>query len=585
LTALAEIRTKSDYANKEKNSQEEENFKIISDINSLKEQINMIQLEIAKEESHKRNIEGEMDITKKLNDELGEELKKKREMVQQNIQQIEQLKAGVLAKSKEKERMHELVHTKKQVSKATEKEKEKQANLLENLEIFINDQKTEYVRRKQEAADLEKAFEKVRKEHAIYDKKRLQIVVDRKEYEDKKALLVKEVEIAQASLEEKIKLEKEIANEIDRTFKARQEIARDIKDAEDEEHKKDGDLMELLNNLKKLENATRGYKIEAQKLNKIINLLEKEQEKYGIDASHAHAKYYQTLEEVKIKNNLINELQRRNAELNSKLIHQQNLYEAVRSDRNLYSKNLLQAQEEIGELTKSYTRMSHQVDQIKDELKIKDANLVNQDRAFQKIVKENEKTKIEKDRIKKNIANTEDVIRNQEEQIKRLKYIITEAYSEKARQIKDHQMVVNERDLLGSQLIKRNQELANLYEKIKITQSNLAKGEAYFREKQIEFDKLKASLIVFRKEAQNTFDQIEAVQDLKQEISSLQRDVLSQKIKVRALQDEVEIPMNVHRWRKIEATDQDNYERLLKIQTLQRRLIAKTEEVILDIFE
>jgi len=31
--------------------------------------------------------------------------------------------------------------------------------------------------------------------------------------------------------------------------------------------------------------------------------LEKEQEKYGIDASQAHAKYYQTLEELKIKNN------------------------------------------------------------------------------------------------------------------------------------------------------------------------------------------------------------------------------------------------------------------------------------------
>eukprot|EP01017_Pseudomicrothorax_dubius_P008879 TRINITY_DN12944_c0_g1_i2.p1 TRINITY_DN12944_c0_g1~~TRINITY_DN12944_c0_g1_i2.p1 ORF type:complete len:172 (+),score=62.49 TRINITY_DN12944_c0_g1_i2:223-738(+) len=37
--------------------------------------------------------------------------------------------------------------------------------------------------------------------------------------------------------------------------------------------------------------------------------------------------------------------------------------------------------------------------------------------------------------------------------------------------------------------------------------------------------------------------------------------------------------MNVHRWRKLEATDQENYERILKIQTLQRRLIAKTEEL------
>jgi len=37
--------------------------------------------------------------------------------------------------------------------------------------------------------------------------------------------------------------------------------------------------------------------------------------------------------------------------------------------------------------------------------------------------------------------------------------------------------------------------------------------------------------------------------------------------------------MNVHRWRKMEATDPENYDRIMKIQTLQRRLISKTEEV------
>lgn len=45
-------------------------------------------------------------------------------------------------------------------------------------------------------------------------------------------------------------------------------------------------------------------------------------------------------------------------------------------------------------------------------------------------------------------------------------------------------MVINERDILGTQLIKRNHELNILYEKIKLSQSNLAKGEIFYREKQ-----------------------------------------------------------------------------------------------------
>jgi hypothetical protein len=36
-----------------------------------------------------------------------------------------------------------------------------------------------------------------------------------------------------------------------------------------------------------------------------------------------------------------------------------NNIKAVRSDRNLYSKNLLESQEEIADLTKKYTRMTH----------------------------------------------------------------------------------------------------------------------------------------------------------------------------------------------------------------------------------
>lgn len=46
--------------------------------------------------------------------------------------------------------------------------------------------------------------------------------------------------------------------------------------------------------------------------------LKKEQEKYGIEASHAHAKYYQTIEEVKIKNTQIQNLQKENLEIEKK---------------------------------------------------------------------------------------------------------------------------------------------------------------------------------------------------------------------------------------------------------------------------
>merc|ERR1712087_333855 len=44
--------------------------------------------------------------------------------------------------------------------------------------------------------------------------------------------------------------------------------------------------------------------------------------------------------------------------------------------------------------------------------------------------------------------------------------------------------------------------------------------------------------------------------------------------------EELENPMNVHRWRKLEGTDAAMYEMMQKVKTLQKRLISKTEEAV-----
>ena len=60
----------------------------------------------------------------------------------------------------------------------------------------------------------------------------------------------------------------------------------------------------------------------------------------------------------------------------------------------------------------------------------------------------------------------------------------------------------------------------------------------------------------------------------------LQRELLRERTRCKALEEELENPMNIHRWRKLEGSDPSTYEMIQKIQTLQRRLIQKTEEVV-----
>jgi len=91
---------------------------------------------------------------------------------------------------------------------------------------------------------------------------------------------------------------------------------------------------------------------------------------------------------------------------------------------------------------------------------------------------------------------------------------------------------------------------------------------------------LKFKIADLKRELAITKNQASNIPDLKKEIYHLQRELLEERTKVKALSEELENPMNVHRWRKLEGTDPDTYEMIQKIHTLQRKLITKTEQVV-----
>merc|ERR1711990_1415579 len=119
-----------------------------------------------------------------------------------------------------------------------------------------------------------------------------------------------------------------------------------------------------------------------------------------------------------------------------------------------------------------------------------------------------------------------------------------------------------------------------LYEKIKIQQSTLNKGEIQYRSRIEDIRLLKLEIKKLRREKTILQKRVSNVDDLRREVFHLQRELLQEKTKVKALSKELENPMNVHRWRKLEGSDPATYEMIQKIQTLQKRLISKTEEVI-----
>ena len=152
-------------------------------------------------------------------------------------------------------------------------------------------------------------------------------------------------------------------------------------------------------------------------------------------------------------------------------------------------------------------------------------------------------------------------------------------------------------------MIRRNDELALLYEKIKIQQSSISHGEIGYRDRLEDLRVLKLRSNALRRELHIQRAESTDLDVLRSEVTaacshphfaaanhecwwmaaqvySLQRELLQDRTKVKALSEELENPNNSHRWRKLDGSDPGTYEMVQKIQALQKRLIAKTEEVV-----
>jgi chromosome segregation ATPase len=340
------------------------------------------------------------------------------------------------------------------------------------------------------------------------------------------------------------------------------------------------DLVKISENEKKnLEHEMAMYHADAHRARTRIHALEREREAVTQEALAATAKHREAVDAVAQKEAEVLELQRRIGEGEAKLKQQQNLYEAVRADCNLYSKNLIEAQEEIAEMKRRFKTMSAQIEQLKDEISSKDSHLAREHFEHMRVDKDKAVIRAQVDETKAKAQDAEGAIAATKGEIAKLHNIINEADAELAKQHKEYSIVLAERDVLGGQLIKRNSELQTLYEQIKLQQSMLRKGEAAYADKLDDIGALKEQVYTLRAELGALRAAVASVPNLKRDVIRLDREVLRERTKVRALQEEFEHPMNVHRWRKLEGSEPATYSMVMRIHTLQRQLIAKTDEV------
>jgi len=565
-----------------------EKFKVIevdfqiseSDVKQLKLKVISLEENKQKETDRQKKLQEEMEnIKNKLNqaNAEGERLLKLVGDAQEEISNLEIQKRELANENKEKNSQIKSLDT-----RIANEENKYDSIKKHNSELGIKAHELDSKVTKQASEINDKALKIGAQDREINKLKReIQHVQNQRiEAERAKELAQSSIEQLERVINDTQKLAEEDRKVVEQMKNSRNLLQKEINRAESNNKKQSNDLLVSHKANKEKDNEIVNQSKDVEKLQKKIALLEKEKEKYGINAAQANAKYFHALEEIKLKDNLISEFQKKNIETEAKLKQQQNLYEAVRSDRNLYSKNLTETQDEIAEIKRKYKIVNHQISQLKEEIDAKEAALTQEHFELKKKAKEYEESQKEIEKLEEEVKRKEDKIRNFTSEIGKLQFIIKESERQRKKLQEEYESIISQRDILGTQLIRKNDELALLYEKIKIQQSTLAKGESQYWDRINDIKLLNQKIRDQNRELKIHHQQSNTIPDLKGEIHNLQKELIDEKLKVRGLSEALEDPMNVHRWRKLEGTDSDTYEMITKIQTLQKRLIGKTEECV-----
>lgn len=137
-------------------------------------------------------------------------------------------------------------------------------------------------------------------------------------------------------------------------------------------------------------------------------------------------------------------------------------------------------------------------------------------------------------------------------------------------QVDDRQ---NEKDFIGTQIVRRNDEIALLTEKLEVTQLALNRSESQCKERledirllKIESTNLKTTIDVLKANA-------EKMKNWKDQIAYLSRELEDKSIENARLSNALQNPVNVHRWRILSGQDPNRMELIRKLRIMQTRIL------------
>ena len=220
--------------------------------------------------------------------------------------------------------------------------------------------------------------------------------------------------------------------------------------------------------------------------------------------------------------------------------------------------------------------LNYTIEQLSEETKSKQRELYLERKAHKKTEEERRHLASIVDALRLKISEQQEEVSKLGVELTRTAHHLQEADQKVAKVEREKQDAMNERDILGTQLVRRNDELKALRVKTGILEKLIAQGQIQYNERIDDLKIMRNELQRLKADQRQNSDHLRLMYpNLRKELYHTRMDLMRTQLECRATLEEAATPINVHRWRKLQSTCPTMTELLAKVSTLQKRILAK----------
>ena len=322
-----------------------------------------------------------------------------------------------------------------------------------------------------------------------------------------------------------------------------------------------------------------GVKFVAHNERATIDRLGQEIEDYTKRHAMSRSDLAHTKTELKYKEDQLNKGNIQLSKLTKRIKHQDVLLESLQTERDLECRQLEQAKKDNDELVGDNKALGITIRGLKDDIRVTDAQCIETHIKRQAIQAELVELAKQVKEWQRKLKETADVCTEYRNRIQRAVYLVGQSEMD----IKKQKQIVSDLGYSGlaltSSVTKRSTEVRLLREKAETVAGLLKLGSSAFRKQVEKVKELKEELMVEVERQKSLMVQGQHRRALMLEEIRIQKQLVIECGKCRALEDELEKPMNIHRWRFFDGTNTEMAQMIRMTLELRDRLMIKIQQL------